>query len=47
MKRKLNLLCYSFGPKAPNRLQKRKKCKPSADTARRAATCAAGASGDG
>ncbi|MEG4573683.1 hypothetical protein QUA56_13460 [Microcoleus sp. N3A4] len=45
MKRKLNLLCYSFGPEAPTRLQNRLECKPSPDTARRAATCTACASG--
>ncbi|MEG4352322.1 hypothetical protein QUA70_02310 [Microcoleus sp. LAD1_D5] len=45
MKRKLNLLCYSFGPEAPTRLENRPECKPSADTARRAATCTACASG--
>ncbi|MEG4106456.1 hypothetical protein [Microcoleus sp. S13_C5] len=42
MKRKLNLLCYSFGPEAPTRLQNCKKCKLSADTARPATTCTAG-----
>src|SRR4028119_519107 len=42
MKRKLNLLCYSFGPEAPTRLQNRKKCKLSADTARPAPTSTAG-----
>ncbi|MEG4008581.1 hypothetical protein QUA41_22940 [Microcoleus sp. Pol11C1] len=47
MKRKLNLLCYSFGPKAPTRWQNRRECKPRPDTARRAATCTACASGGG
>ncbi|MBD1811981.1 hypothetical protein NDA07_06905 [Microcoleus vaginatus DQ-U2] len=47
MKRKLNLLCYSFGPEAPTRLQNRQKCQPRADTARRTATCTACASGGG
>ncbi len=44
MKRKLNLLCYYFGPQAPTLLQNRKKCKRSAATTRRAATatCTAG-----
>lgn len=47
MKSKFNLLCYSFGRKAPTRLQNRLECKPSPDTARRAATCTAFASGGG
>ncbi|MEP6489727.1 hypothetical protein NDI43_20900 [Microcoleus vaginatus GB2-A3] len=34
MKRKLNLLCYSFGPEAPTRLQNRQECQPRADTAK-------------
>ena len=42
MKRKLNLLCYCFGPEAPTRLQNRKKCKLSADTAWPARTSTAG-----
>ncbi|MEG4942579.1 hypothetical protein [Microcoleus sp. F4-D5] len=38
MKTKLNLLCYFFGRKAQTRLQNRLECKPSPETARRAAT---------
>ncbi|MEG4393734.1 hypothetical protein [Microcoleus sp. BROC3] len=47
MKTKLNLLCYFFGRKAQTHLQNRLECKPSPDTARRAATRTACASGAG